>query len=377
MSKVEENSTTSGHIRRRTGQHGFPALAEFVDETLPASSLAIIGLFVLAVFYTLYWGRAFFIPVALAFFLSFLLGPAVRALAKLRIPQALGAALVLVAVLLAVVFVAMRVGQPAAQWLQQAPKDWQAFEQKARRVIRPVAQLNDAARKAGEMADGTEPNTPKVEVRSSNNLMTSALGWTKEFITQTVAMVILLYFLLASDLFTSKLSQAFPGRKEKNRAVAIAHEIGETISSYLFIVAIINCCLGVYVGLATFFIGMPNPLLWGIMAALLNFIPYFGPLVGVGVLAVTGLVQFDSWTYGFLPAACYLGLHGIEANLITPTVLGHRLTVNPVFVFIALMFWAWLWGIVGAFLAVPILMACKCVCDHVEKLSPLGKLLDP
>jgi predicted PurR-regulated permease PerM len=166
-----------------------------------------------------------------------------------------------------------------------------------------------------------------------------------------------------------------PRRKDKKRAMTITHETEHAISTYLFTVAIINCCLGTCVGLIMLFVGMPNPLMWGVMAALLNFIPYFGPLVGVGILAVAGLVQFDSWAHGILPSICYLCLHGVEANLITPTVLGHRLILNPVMVFISLMFWSWFWGVVGAFLTVPILMATKIVCDHVEGLAPIGELL--
>jgi len=361
-------------MRQGNGEPDFP---EFPDKQFHVHSVAITGLFVLAVFYTLYFGRIIFLPITLAFFLSFLLSPAVRALAKWHVPQALGAGLVLVSVLAMVVYAVTKVSQPAAQWLQQAPQNWQQFEQKARRLIRPVAQLNEAAERARGIADDTEQKTPEVKVRS-NDLATSALGWTRDFLTQAVILVILLYFLLASGgVFTSKLIQVLASHKNKNQAVKIAHKIEYTISTYLSTVAIINCCLGICVGLAMLFIGMPNPLMWGVMAALLNFIPYFGPLAGVVVLAVTGLVQFDSWVYGVLPAAGYLTLHGVEANLITPTILGHRLTVNPVFVFLSLMFWAWLWGVVGAFLAVPMLMAGKVVCDHIAKLAPLGKLLDP
>jgi predicted PurR-regulated permease PerM len=361
-------------------KHDPRVFAEHIGDTIRIRHVAITGLFVLAVFYTLYFGRPFFLPVTLALFLNLLFSPAVRALGKWHIPQGVGAALVLVVVLGIIVYALTKVSQPAAEWLQKAPNDWQQFERKMDGLLRPAVELNKAARKVQDVADGTEgeKNTPKVEVKSSTNLMTYALSWTKDFVTQSVVLVILLYFFLASgDMFPQKLVKLLPRRKDKQRAVTIAHETERAISTYLFTVAIINCCLGACVGLIMLFVGMPNPLMWGVMAALLNFIPYFGPLVGVGILAVAGLVQFDSWTHGILPSICYLCLHGMEANFITPTVLGRRLILNPVMVFLSLMFWSWLWGVVGAFLAVPILMACKIVCDHVEGLSPISDLLGP
>ena len=375
MKSVHEEPLPPAHQNR-----GTRPLAEYLRDPAHVRSVAINGLFVLALFYTLYFGRPFFLPVTLALFLDLLLSPAVRALARWHIPRGVGAALVLAAVLGIVVYARTRISQPAAEWLQQAPKDWQQFERKVDGLIRPVAEFNKAARKVQDVADGTEgeKNTPKVEVKSSPNLMTYALGWTKDFVAQSIVLLILLYFLLASgDMFPQKLVGLLPRPRDKKRAVTIARETEHAISTYLFTVAIINCCLGAGVGLILSFVGMPNPLMWGIMAALLNFIPYFGPLVGVGVLAVAGLVQFDSWTHGILPSICYLCLHGMEANLITPTVLGHRLILNPVMVFISLMFWSWLWGVVGAFLAVPILMVWKIVCDRVEPLSPISELLGP
>jgi len=379
MPKVENKPASEESAPHRTRKHGTPDFGELLTETLQVRSVAINGLFVLAIFYTLYLGRTFFLPITLAFLLSFLFSPLVRILARLRIPEAVGAGLVLVVVVGAVVVAVATISQPAAQWIQQAPKYWKQVQQKADGLIRPATQLNETAQKVEAMADGTDGNkTPKVEVKPSTNLVANALTWTKDLVTQAVVLVILLYFLLASgDMFTLKLAKVLPRVRDKKQVIAIIHETEQTISTYLFTVAVINCCLGTCVGLIMFFLGMPNPLMWGVMAALFNFIPYFGPLVGVGVLALAGVVQFDSVAQGILPAACYLCLHGIEANFVTPTVLGHRLALNPIVVFISLMFWSLLWGVIGAFLAVPILMACKIVCDHVEVLSPISELLGP
>jgi len=178
MKSVHEEPLPPAHQNR-----GTRPLAEYLRDPAHVRSVAINGLFVLALFYTLYFGRPFFLPVTLALFLDLLLSPAVRALARWHIPRGVGAALVLAAVLGIVVYALTRISQPAAEWLQQAPKDWQQFERKVDGLIRPVAEFNKAARKVQDVADGTEgeKNTPKVEVKSSPNLMTYALGWTKDF----------------------------------------------------------------------------------------------------------------------------------------------------------------------------------------------------
>lgn len=345
---------------------------------LRVCALALTGLFILGFFYTLYFGKPFFLPVTLAVFLGFILSPLVRALARRHVPVRIGAALVLIAAVAIVAYSVTKVSQPAAQWLQQAPQYWQQVQRKIQDLVRPATRLREAAQKIQDMTDGSEAKTPKIEVKQQNNFVSSALGWTKDLLSQLVVLVILLYFLLASgDMFTSKLAKLLPRYEDKKRAVEIARATEQTVSTYLFTVAAINLGLGICVTIAMLLIGMPNPLMWGVMAALVNFIPYFGPLVGVAILAVAGLVQFDSWTYGIAPAACYLVLHGVEANLITPTIVGRRLTLNPVLVFVSLMFWSWMWGVVGAFLAVPILMVCKIVCDHIEFLSPMGEFLEP
>ncbi|MBI3851674.1 MAG: AI-2E family transporter [Verrucomicrobia bacterium] len=163
--------------------------------------------------------------------------------------------------------------------------------------------------------------------------------------------------------------------EEKTRVAEIAREIEHAVSKYLFTITIINCCLGAIVGLVMFLIGLPNPVLWGTMAALLNFIPYFGPLTGCFVLALAALMQSQAWNQVLLAPAVYLCLHGIEANLITPIILGQRLTLHPLGAFVSLVFWGWFWGVVGALIAVPIMMTVKIVCDHIEPLAPIDEFL--
>jgi predicted PurR-regulated permease PerM len=162
---------------------------------------------------------------------------------------------------------------------------------------------------------------------------------------------------------------------DKKRAVEISHEIQQNISNYLFSVCLINMGLGLIVSIGLYFMGVPNAVIWGILAAVLNFIPYFGPVAGVTLLAAVGLLTFDTAWKGLLPPAWYLLLHLLESNLITPVLLGRRFTLNPVVIFVSLIFWTWLWGVPGALLSVPILVSVKVICDRVPAMSSVSELL--
>jgi len=186
----------------------------------------------------------------------------------------------------------------------------------------------------------------------------------------------LVYLLLASgDLFLQKLVRVMPTLSDKKRAVEVSHEIQQNISNYLFSVSLINIGLGIVVSGGLYFMGVPNAAMWGMLVAVLNFVPYFGPVAGVILLATVGLLTFDTLWQGLLPPAWYLVLHLLEANLITPVLLGRRFTLNPVVIFISLIFWIWLWGVPGALLSVPILVSIKAVCDRVPAMSPVSELL--
>lgn len=155
----------------------------------------------------------------------------------------------------------------------------------------------------------------------------------------------------------------------------ISHEIQHNISNYLFAVSLINIGLGMVVSGGLYFLGVPNAAMWGMLVAVLNFVPYFGPVAGVILLATVGLITFDTLWKGLLPPAWYLLLHLLEANFVTPMLLGRRFTLNPVVIFVFLIFWTWLWGVPGALLSVPILVSIKVVCDRVPKLSSVSELL--
>jgi predicted PurR-regulated permease PerM len=166
-----------------------------------------------------------------------------------------------------------------------------------------------------------------------------------------------------------------PTWNDKKRAVEINHEIQRNISNYLFSVSLINVCLGTLVSAGLYFMGVPNAAMWGVFVAIINFVPYFGPVFGVLLLGAAGVLTFDTLWRGLLPPGWYLLLHLLEAKFVTPVLLGRRFTLNPVAIFVSLIFWTWLWGVPGALLSVPILVCIKVVCDRVPTLSPVSELL--
>jgi predicted PurR-regulated permease PerM len=189
-------------------------------------------------------------------------------------------------------------------------------------------------------------------------------------------MIALLYFLLAAgDTLLRQAVTIAPRLSDKRRVVEIARETEDDISYYLLTISLINGALGVAVGSAMYLLDMPNPILWGVMAGIFNFVPFLGAVTGIGIVALVALLTFDHFWSILLPPLSYLVLTSFEAQFITPALLARRLTLNPVAVFLALIVWTWLWGVAGALLAVPLLATLKICCDHIEPLNPIGTML--
>jgi predicted PurR-regulated permease PerM len=338
-------------------------------------SLALTGLFILASFYTLYFGRAFFLPLVLALLLSFLLNPIVRFLKNLHIPEALGAAVVVLGLLGLLGSGIYELSGQAYTWMQQAPASLNKIERRLRELKKPVQTVSKATEQVAKVAQ-VGSGDQKAPVTASPTLGERLASGAFELVADGVTMLILLYFLLASgDMFLRKLIKVLPSLEDKKRAVEIAHEIETEISNYLSTITFINLVLGVAVWGAMALIGVPNPLLWGVMATFTNYVPYLGAMTMYVVLAGVGFLTFNDLPHALMPPGAFLVLNALEAYLLTPMILRRRLTLNPVVIFLALSFWGWLWGITGAVLAVPIMVVFKIFCDHSEPLAPIGELL--
>lgn len=350
-------------------------LADAFQGPLGIRSIALTGIFILACFYTLYLAREFFLPIMLAIVLNFLLWPAVRALARLHIPEVAGAGLVMITCFATIVLVGYEFYGPVVQWVDRAPRLAQRIENSIRKVRGPVEQVSKATDRLTEPPPASGPKPLPVVIRRPTlleGLITQ--GW--QVLAGLAVLTILLYFLLASgDLFLRKLIHVLPRLEDKKRAVTIAREIEFQISRYLVTAAAINACLGTAGGIAFWLIGLPNPALWGMMGAVLNFIPYLGALTTITIVTLVATATFSSLGHALLAPACYLALATIEGNFVTPYIMGRRLMLNPVVIFIGVTFWGWLWGIPGALLAVPMLVMFKIFCDHSEPLAPIGEFL--
>ena len=350
-------------------------------DRLPAvalRSVMLTGLFLLALAFTLRLARDFFLPLILAFFLSFLLRPVLRMLNSVHIPDAIGAALLLLAVVGGVGLGVYSLVTPAASWLAKAPESVTRIQSKLRTLRRPMEQMNRTADQVERTMAGDSSTSPISNVKSPAWIEHALFGGTTAFLSEAIVVIVLLYFLLASgDLFLRKLIKALPTFKDKKRAVEIAREVENNISNYLFTVTLINIGAGATVTLGLWVVGMPNPVLWGVLACVLTYVPYLGAMVGIAILSLAAALAFDDLGHCIAVPAVYLLVSFVEGNFITPLVLGRRLTLNPVVIFVGLLFWFFLWGIPGAILAVPILAVFKIVCDHVDALTPIGEFFGP
>ena len=340
-------------------------------------SVALTGLFVLASFYTMYFMRAMLLPLVLALLLSYLLVPLVRALARIKIRPLFGAAIVLISLIAAIGYGASRLSEPVASWIEKAPYSLQQLKEKLLPLRKPIEKVAQASGEIEKITTTEEEQAkPQAVVVKRSALAEAFFTQGPEFVASAVVMFILLYFLLAYDgVFLDKIIRATPRLGDKKRAVSIMRDIEAHISRYLLTITAINIGLGIAVGTTVHFLGLRNPIMWGVMVAAFNFVPYLGALTGIICMTLGAVLSFDSLGYALIFPASYLLLAILEGNFITPFVLGRSLTLNPVVILVALAFWGWMWGISGMILAVPILATFKIFCDHIEPMAPIAEFL--
>ncbi len=372
-----ETAVLSHEVISREMPDGHDHAAHVHAVTLPQVTQIIVIIASITAF--AYFARPIVLPILLAWVASMALKPPVSWLRARFVPAPLAAALVVGLTCAAILCTISYFGRPAADWIKSYPQAAPELKQRFEHLIHPVASVLPPAPALATNTVSTN-QTAKVSLPASTptneHIVTTVFNWTGIALAGTVETIALLFLLLASgDLFMHKLVQVMPTLRDKKRAVELSREIQTSISRYLFSVAIINLCLGVMVGGAFYALGLPNALMWAAVVALANFIPYFGPVVGICIVALAGLLSIDTVSLALAPAGVYLTIHLLEANLVTPCVLGRRFTLNPVIIFIFLIFCIWLWGVLGAFLAVPILVTLKVICDRMPHLSTVSAFL--
>lgn len=337
----------------------------------------LTGLFVLALFYTLYLARAVLLPIVLALLLTLILSPAVRLLTRLRLPEPVGAAVVVIALVAALGSGMYLLTGPAAVWIDKVPQTLIRVESKLGGIKDSVREVTKAADKVEAIASVDAKPQARVQVASSQpSLFSRLLVGTREVLISAASTLVLLYFLLASgDMFLRKLVRVMPTLTDKKRAVEVARTIQSDMARYLFTVTCINGGLGVATAIAMYILGMPNPVLWGVMVAVLNYVPYIGAGTSLTILTAVAFLTFDQLSHVFLVPAVFFSITVLEGQILSPILTGRSLTLNPVVIFLSMVIWSWLWGIVGALMAVPILMTFKICCDHIESLAGIGEFL--
>jgi len=329
---------------------------------------AILALLVLVI---LYFTGEIVLPIIFAFLLNLLLQPAMTALTRLHIPKTIAALLIILLFIGAAGGLGFSLSGPAAEWISKAPQSLARLEQRFSAVIQPVASVQKASQEVEKIASGPGADGPSVNVKGPG-LGSVLFSGTRTMVAEFATMVLLLFFLLRSgDLFLRRLVEILPTLSDKKQAVDIWHEITRNISGYLVTISLMNGAVGIATGLATYIFGLSNPILWGALAFVLNYILILGPLSGVAILFLAGLLTFDTIWQALVPAAGYLVIHLTE-SAVTPLLLARRFELNPVLVIISLVFWYWMWGIPGALLAVPLLASFKIVCDRIRPLMALG-----
>jgi predicted PurR-regulated permease PerM len=330
------------------------------------------------VMYTLYFAAAIIMPIVLTFLLSLVFAPVVRFLVALHIPRVLGALVVMLLVATAMGAGLYAVVAPATAWMEKAPAELRQLESKLAWVKEPLEQINEARRQVGQLTgiEGSSDDTSGEGRQPSFSLFDTVLSRTPNLLFGIFVLLILLFFVLASgDSLLNKLVQSTPRLRDKMRVVASAREIQQHVSVYLATISFINLAVGVVVALSMHLLGMPNAVLWGAMVGVLNYIPYLGVAVSMAIVGFVSMLTFDTVGMILLPPAVLLAINIVEGQMITPMVTGRRLALSPMAVFLWIVVLGWLWGIVGALVATPVLATIKLITEKIESLEGVAIFL--
>jgi predicted PurR-regulated permease PerM len=345
----------------------------------PRASTALMVLATLAVGYTLWAAQDLLLPVLLAMFFALVGNPIIRMLQRILVPRFVGALLVLVLGITGTVLLAQQLVTPAGEWVRQVPAQMRDLAPKLRNLVKPMQEANKAAENIARAAGGENTARPVQVVKTEVNNPYKVLTSTPRAAASVLAVVLLTFFFMVYGQSLQRNAIALlPGRQQKRITVEILQSIEREISRYVLTISIINALVGLAFAGALYVLGVPldEALLWGTMAAILNFAPYVGPLIGMLIMLVMGFVAFDDPLHALLPASIYLVLHTLEGQLITPIVLGKRMALSPLILILGLMVFGWLWGIIGLLLAVPLLVCVKIVLSKIEGMEGWAKLLE-
>ena len=357
------------------------------------------GLLAVAVVFLLKEAQPLLLPVVSAVVLTFVLSPAVRWLRRRGLPEYGGALLLVVTLVGGSLLVGSAVMQPAAEWWDRAPSAIDRLLERFDQFRKTIPLLAPPPQPASEPAPAppaarTQPRPKGVDIHVADppppprdplkeRIASESLALTGAVLGSAVsvglslaATVILLYFLLASEHWMIvRTVEAIPKRRDRAIVLCAVRAAQRQIAVYIAALAVINLAVAACTTLAMMWIGLPNPVLWGTVAGVLNFIPYLGPAMIFCLLLMAGLISFGA-DLMLAPALAFLLIHAIESNLVSPWFVGRRLSLSPLSVFLSVMFWGWLWGIAGALIAVPLLVGLRSVCKRNRRLRLIAVYLE-
>lgn len=338
-----------------------------------------VGIFILLLGSVIVASRSFLMPVVLAFLLSLTFSPIRRGMSRLGIAPFVTAVTVIVFIIGLTGATIMGLSQPVQSYAKNAPQIMRDVEWKLRGLNSAMDNMAKASDEVEKLADGGKSTTrsePERVIVDKPSLLQNAVANTPVIIAQLVMTLALLFFMIASgDMFYEKIIQASPTFSDKRRALKIMFQIERKISRYFLTITLINACLGIAIGLVLYLAGMPNPAVFGVMAFVLNYIPFLGAVSGAAVTFAIGIVSLDTVGEAGLMASIYLGMNAVEGQLITPYAVGRSLRLNPVVVFLMVAFWGWAWSVIGMVIAVPMLITLRAFSEYVPTLRNLSIFL--
>ncbi|HUL67147.1 MAG TPA: AI-2E family transporter [Burkholderiaceae bacterium] len=350
------------------------------------SNWALRAILVLVFAFTVQHARALLLPIVIAVVLTFMLAPVVRSLRKFHMNDAISAALVVLALLAGLVIVGSALTGPALSWWERAPSNMQQLTAAVDRLrsslplfAPPESQPKQPARNARNAPPPQpQPDPLKERIASEGVEFTRVLFLQfTSFAVSAAATVMLLYFLLASERWLiARTVQAIPRPRARALLLSGVRQAQRDISHFFATQLFINCGVGAAVATTSWWLDLPNPLLWGITIGVLNFIPYLGPTAAAVMMLVAGVLTFDTLPSAVAPALALIGVHAIESNIVSPLVVGRRLELNPLAVFVSVLLWGWLWGIPGALIAVPVLLGLRIACRRIRAMRKFAMYLE-
>ena len=337
-------------------------------------SLKLIAL--VAVCSALYLAKSFFLPVLLAVITALTLGPLVSAAQRLRIPASVAALVLLVICGTGLLAGTLTLAGPFSEFVSNAHRIGPQLQETLQSLREPMESINSVGEEVEKIAEPANSGPKNEVVIKGPGLVSRAADDVFAIVAMIVLTLVLSFFLLVSrDMFFRKAIRIFPLLSDKKRILTLIKEVEHDVSRYLLTVAIINSCLGICVGVAFHLLGVPTPYLWGVAAALLNFLPYIGALTGILLSFGVSLITFETLPEAVLPAAAYLVLTAAEGQFVTPVVLGRRFSLNTVAILVSIAFWGFMWGPLGVLIAVPMLIIVKALSERVQSLASIGEFL--